>query len=301
MKITAGNSYLEASARQRLNGILDSGSFREFFSPPEKVISPHLKHFKIPVSFDDGAVVGEGTVNGRKVGVIAQEGKFMGGAFGEVHSSKIIGLLRRCIRKKPEAVVFLMDSGGVRLQEANAGEIGVSEIIRAVLDVRGSGIPVIGLVGGSCGCFGGAGIISGCCDILIGSEEGRVSVSGAEVIETTMGVEAFDSRDKALVWRTSGCKNRYILGVVAGLVENSIEDFRKALDAVISTKKKSDYGIASVMDELEALKERFKKYSNCTDGLEIWKKAGFKDPGQIPSLSAAELKELKSQLNGATE
>lgn len=291
------HSYFEASARQRINGILDKGSFREFFPPPEKLTSPHLKHFKIPVEFDDGAIVGEGLVNGKKVGIIAQEGKFMGGAFGEVHSSKIIGLLRRCIKTKPAAVIFLMDSGGVRLQEANAGEIGVAEIIRAVLDTRDAGIPVIGLAGGSCGCFGGAGIISGTFDTIIASEEGRIGVSGPEVIETTMGVEAFDSRDRALVWRTSGCKNRFTLGFVETLVENDIEEFRDALIEIMGSSNKKQHTLKETAAELEELKRRFEQFSECTDGIQVWKKMGFDTPEKIPSMTAAELTQQKKNLS----
>ena len=177
-----GCDYLEASARKRLEGILDPGSFREFCPPTEKRISPHLHYFDIPDAFDDGVVTGEGLLDGKTVAIIAQEGRFMGGAIGEVHSAKIVGLLRRCLTKKPDAVLVLFDSGGVRLQEANAGELGVSEIIRAILDVRAAGIGVFGLVGGSCGAYGGAGIITGCCDALAVSEEGRIGVSGPEVI-----------------------------------------------------------------------------------------------------------------------
>jgi hypothetical protein len=50
------------------------------------------------------------------------------------------------------------------------------------------------------------------CSALAASERGRIGVSGPEVIETNRGVEEFDAKDRALVWRTMGGKNRRIGG-----------------------------------------------------------------------------------------
>ncbi len=221
-------SFYDATARDRVAHLFDAGSFREFLPPTLKRVSPHLGHFNVPVEFDDGVIVGEAKVNGTAVLAFAQEGRFSGGALGEVHASKIVGLLRRAMRDKPAAVVGLLDSGGVRLQEANVGEIGATEIMRSAFDARAAGVRVIGLIGGVCGCFGGMGIASCCLDTLIASEHGRIGVSGPEVIETNVGVQEFDSRDKALVWRTTGAKNRLLFGIVSRLVEDHIPDFRGA-------------------------------------------------------------------------
>ena len=124
--------------------------------------------------------------------------------------------------KSPAAVLLLVESGGVRLHEANAGLIGVSEIMRAVLALRSAGVPVIVLDGGQFGCFGGMGIAARLCDAIVMSEEGRLGLSGPEVIETTCGVEEFDSRDRALVWRTVGGKHRYLLGEADEIVADDI-------------------------------------------------------------------------------
>jgi malonate decarboxylase beta subunit len=299
MKLEIGKSYYEASARQRINYILDKGTFKEILPPHEKKISPHLEMFNIPVAFDDGVAIGEGKIDGKPVSILAQEGKFMGGAFGEVHSSKIIGILRRSLKTKPDAVICLWDSGGVRLQEANAGEIGVTEIIRAIFDLRAEKIPVIGVVGGSCGCFGGAGIISACCDVLIASEEGRIGVSGPEVIETTMGVDAFDSRDKALVWRTTGAKNRYIFGFVKTLVENNPDAFR----AEIIQRMNETFGIdlEKIEEKQKLLQKRVDDFSELGDALEIWDKMGFEKPEDIPAMSAKELAENLKKISGGAK
>ena len=286
MKLPARISFFEATARKRLAGLIDPGTFHEILPPEARRISPHLGHFNAPVSFDDGVVIGEAEIDGKKVFVFAQEGKFRGGSLGEVHASKIVGLLKRAQRDKPVAVIGLFDSGGVRLEEANAGEIGATEIIRAILDVRDAGVPVIGLIGGSCGCFGGASIISSCCDVLIGSEEGRLSVSGPEVIETIMGVEAFDSRDRALVWRTTGGKNRFLFGKFARLVEDHIPEFRAAV--IDFLKPVTSDSAASLRAELKNLQSRLDLFGKETDARDIWTKMGL-DAAKVPDMTAEEL------------
>ena len=86
-------SYLEANARERMVQLLDAGSFEEFLPPAQRVVSPHLGQLDAPVAFDDGVVVGSGTLQGAPVFAAAQEGGFMGGAVGEVHGAKLVGLL----------------------------------------------------------------------------------------------------------------------------------------------------------------------------------------------------------------
>jgi malonate decarboxylase beta subunit len=290
MKLTPRISYYEASARQRVAGLLDADSFREILPPTEKRISPHLGMFGAPVAFDDGVVIGEGTLDGKPVYIFAQEGKFRGGSLGEVHAAKITGLLLRAAAKKPSAVLGLFDSGGVRLEEANAGEIGSTEIMRAIFEAQRAGVPVIGLLGGSCGCFGGAGITSSCCDALIASEEARLSVSGPEVIETVMGVEAFDSRDRALVWRTTGGKNRFLFGKVATLVDDHIPAFRAAASALIQPSVPSSVEILRA--ERDRLASRIADYGSCTDARQVWEKMGLPSD-RVPEMSASELSAAK--------
>ena len=159
-------SWYEATARQRVLALTDPGSFREFLPPTERRMSPHLPLFDLPRAFDDGIVVGSARLDGDPVLVAAQEGRFMGGAFGEVHGGKLVGLLHAALELKPKAVLILFDTGGVRLQEANAGETAIAETMRAIVDVRAAGIPVVGLIGGRAGCYGGGGLIAGTCSRL---------------------------------------------------------------------------------------------------------------------------------------
>lgn len=277
-------SWYEASARSRIGSLLDPGSFKEFIGPEKREISPHLKVFDLPEQFDDGIVVGRGSLGGSPVLIAAQEGRFMGGAFGEVHGAKLTGLLRaaRDIRSMPVLVLF--DTGGVRLQEANAGELAIAEIMRAVIEARSAGVKVIGLIGGRAGCYGGGGLIAGCCSALAVSEQGRIAVSGPEVIETNRGVEEFDSRDRALVWRTMGGKHRRLLGGAEVFVDDTVQAFRNAALALLG--QVGGFSLGTLVNEQARLEARLRDYGTCADAFDIWKAEGVADAASVPALPA---------------
>ena len=279
-------SYLEATARERILQVLDAGSFTELLPPAQRVVSPHLGQLDAPVSFDDGVVIGEGMLAGKPVMAAAQEGGFMGGAVGEVHGAKLVGLLKRAIRKKVAGVVLLLETGGVRLHEANAGLIAVSEVMRAVLDARAAGIPVIVLVGGANGCFGGMGIVARCASTVIMSEEGRLAMSGPEVIETANGVEEFDSRDRALVWRTTGGKHRYLIGDCQVLVNDDVAAFRNAAAAALGNIGPTALTLKGLEAEQEVLRQRIERFGAARDPMEIWEALGVAEPEAVPMLEA---------------
>jgi malonate decarboxylase beta subunit len=278
-------SYYEASARARVAGILDPESFREILPPTQRIASPHLVALDLPVAFDDGVVIGHGLLGGKPVLIAAQEGGFMGGAVGEVQGAKLTGLLERAVLERPAAVLLLLETGGVRLQEANAGLIAVSEVMRAILAARAAGIPVLGAIGGQYGCFGGMGIAARCCDGLVMSEEGRLGLSGPEVIETAHGVEEFDARDRALVWRTVGGKHRYLLGDCARLVDDTIAAFRAAL--VDLAAKPEPLTLEAISREHAMLAARVELHGADTDGLQVWRALGWDDPGEVSLLDTA--------------
>jgi malonate decarboxylase beta subunit len=278
-------SWYESSARDRVRLLLDAGSFVEFIGPAERETSPHLGLFDLPEQFDDGIVVGRGLLAGKPVFVAAQEGRFMGGAFGEVHGAKLTGLLRAARDAGSIPVLLLFDTGGVRLQEANAGELAIAEIMRAIVEARRAGAAVIGLVGGRAGCYGGGGLVAGCCSALAVSEHGRIAVSGPEVIETNRGVEEFDSADRALVWRTMGGKHRRLLGGADAFVDDTIDAFRAAALALIASAPAFDVAMLEV--EQARLAERLAQFGTCADGVDVWTKMGIADATAVPSLSAA--------------
>ena len=228
-------SYAECTARERLARLVDADSFHEWLPPSERLASPHLAQLGVPSSFDDGVVIGRARLGGQAVFIAAQEGGFMGGGVGEVHGAKLVGWLRRALHERPAGVVLLAESGGVRLHEANAGLIAVSEVMRAVLDVRAAGIPVVVLIGGANGCFGGMGLVARCADHLVISETGRLAMSGPEVIEASHGVDEFDSRDRALVWRTTGGRHRVESSDCNRLVDDDVAAFRAAAIDALTT------------------------------------------------------------------
>jgi malonate decarboxylase beta subunit len=283
-------SYFEASARKRLSGLVDAGSLVEFCPPEMRRTSPHLALLDAPLAFDDGVVTGRATLSGHKVLLAVQEGRFNGGAVGEVHGAKIRGLLDKALIERPAAVLLLVDSGGVRLHEANAGLIAISEIMRAVLRVQAAGIPVFALVGGSCGAFGGMGIVTRLCAEVVMSEQGRLGLSGPEVIETVKGVEEFDSRDRALVWRITGGKLRRALGEATLLVDDLIPAFRTAAANLIERYRAHPLAPAGLDELLEAqaiLTERSTRFAAARDGREIWQNT-FAEASRVPEMTVAE-------------
>jgi len=290
-------SYAECSARERLAQLLDAGSFREWLPPAERVTSPHLAQLGVPCAFDDGVVVGSATLDDRRVFVAAQEGAFMGGGVGEVHGAKLVGLMRRAQRDRPAAVLLLAESGGVRLHEANAGLIAVSEVMRALLDVRSAGIPVIVLIGGANGCFGGMGIVARCADHIVMSDVGRLAMSGPEVIEASHGVEEFDSRDRALIWRTTGGKHRWLTGDCDTLVEDDVAAFREA--AIAALGKAQPVTLEALEKEHDLLTRRLRALPAADtvgdDATLLWRALGIVDAQQIPDLPVEAVRALRAR------
>jgi malonate decarboxylase beta subunit len=289
-------SYAECSARERLAQLLDAGSFHEWLPPSERVMSPHLAQLGVPCAFDDGVAIGRGRLDGHPVFVAAQEGAFMGGGVGEVHGAKLVGLLQRALRDRPVAVLLLADSGGVRLHEANAGLIAVSEVMRALLDVRAAGIPVVVLIGSANGCFGGMGIVARCADHVVMSDVGRLAMSGPEVIESSHGVDEFDSRDRALVWRTTGGKHRWLIGDCDALVEDDVMAFRRA--AITGLAAARPVTLASLETEYRLLSARLALLPEGLDGdaeaLTLWARLGVHEPERIAEMDVEQVRGLRA-------
>jgi malonate decarboxylase beta subunit len=281
---TKSVNYFEASARTRITCLVDTDSFSEICPPQLRHTSPHLARLNAPVAFDDGVIVGRATVTGHQVLIASQEGKFNGGAVGEVHGAKLRGLVDKALSERPVAVLLLIDSGGVRLHEANTGLIAISELMRAVLRTQAAGIPVFALIGGSCGAFGGMGIVARLCTEVVISEQGRIGLSGPEVIETVKGVDEFDSRDRALVWRITGGKLRRTLGDATRLVDDDIGAFRTATAELLGNYaenrlKPSD--LASLTEAHSRLAARAQKYDTARDGRIMFSDAGFTDLEEV--------------------
>ena len=280
-------SFAEASARQRVAHLVDAGSFVEWLPPSARRTSPHLQQLGLPAALDDGAIVGEALLAGRRVLVAAQEGGFIGGGVGEVHGAKLTGLFRVAAELGDRPVLLLADSGGVRLHEANAGLIAVPELMRALLEAREAGVNVVALIGGANGCFGGMGIATACADRIVMSDVARWSMSGPEVIESSNGVEEFDSRDRALIWRTTGGRNRYLSGDCDVLVEDDMAAFRTAAIGLLDAP--ADFDLQSLERDHAQLAERLQRAGEGNEALTLWTRLGVADAQAALGMDVAEL------------
>ena len=292
--LTANASYVELTPRQRIAAIVDTDSFSEILPPQELVMSPRLGDLGLLTAFDDGVVIGDAQIDGQAVAIIAQQANFMGGAVGEVNGAKISGMCLRAQAKNYAAVVLLLDSGGVRLQEANAGEIAISEVIRSIFAVRADGVPVVAVVAGKNGAFGGIGITAACCDHLLITELGRSGVSGPEVIETVMGVEEYDSKDRALVWRTCGGRQRALLGQ-ASYCANSLDAINHGLRLALASG--ANFTRENINQRQQLLQQQVSEFAELHDACEIWDKLGIANPPQIPEINDTEFLTILEGVN----
>lgn len=272
--MTRGPLFHEQTARQRLTALVDPGSFDELLPPPERLTSPYLAQLGIPVSFDDGVVIGKARIGGRKIYIAAQVGQFVGGAVGEIHGAKLTGLFKAAARDRIPCVV-IVESGGVRLHEGSAGEIAIAETMRAIFECRARKVPTIAVIGSDIGAYGGMGILSTCCDFRIMSEHGRLGISGPIVIEKWMGKKAYDSSNRALVWKTSGGKTKYLLGDADALVHDDAGAIREAIAKRLG--KSSAVTLASVKARQKELAKRLKRFGTTADPNAIWKGMGLRN------------------------
>ncbi|EET88630.1 malonate decarboxylase, beta subunit [Clostridium carboxidivorans P7] len=242
MMIRLKDSFVELGARDRVKALLDEGTFRELLGPFERFESPHLEPQGIVPQCDDGVVVARGTILGERAVVISIEGAFQGGGIGEVSGAKIAGALEIAVSDNKRGVktnaVIVLDSGGVRLQEANYGLLSISEIQSAIVALRNY-VPVIGVIPGKIGCFGGMSMTAGLFSKIIITREGRMTLNGPEVIEQEAGVAEFDSSDKKLIWNTIGGAQRQAIGLADVLAEDDITDIVEAVKAVVKEGKPS--------------------------------------------------------------
>lgn len=230
------SSFIELSARQRAQSLLDV-RYRELVDPFDRMTSPWLPKQNIVPQADDGVVVIKGTMQQQPVVVIAIEGAFQGGSLGEVGGAKIAGALELAIEDNrkgiPTAAVLLLETGGVRLQEANLGLAAIAEIHSAIVELR-QYQPVIGIVAGSVGCFGGMSIAASLCSYLILTQEGRLGLNGPQVIEQEAGVQEYDAKDRPFIWSITGGAQRFASGLVDAFVEDDVEQIHQQVQQFLS-------------------------------------------------------------------
>lgn len=232
---------VELNGRDRAKTILDEGTFRELIDPFEEFQSPHLKKQGIVPQSDDGVIIGKGQIKRQKVFVISIEGEFQGGGIGEVSGAKIAGALelalKDCENGEKIIPILLFDTGGIRLQEANYGLLAIAEIHSAIVALR-KYVPVIAVIPGKVGAFGGMAITVGLCSSIIMTREARLGLNGPEVVEQEAGIREFDSKDRILIWRTIGGEQRVKSRLADILVDDDVSEIRDSIIEEIS--KKSD-------------------------------------------------------------
>lgn len=231
------HSFIELDARTRAQSLMDAGSWRELADPFDRIESPWLPAQGIAPQFDDGCVILKGTIDARPVMVAALEGGFQAGSMGEVSGAKMTAALDLAASDsqngKPTAAVLLLETGGVRLQEANLGLAVIAEVISSLLVLR-QYAPVITVIGGTVGCFGGMSLVAGLSSYIIMTPEARLGLNGAEVIEQESGLDEFDSSDRALIWAITGGEQRVAMGVADLLTTDDVGEIAAGVHRFIA-------------------------------------------------------------------
>jgi malonate decarboxylase beta subunit len=230
-------SFIELSARDRAKCLFDSGTGRELAGPFDRIESPWLAMQDVTPEADDGCIVMRGTIGGQQAVVIAFAGAFQGGAIGEVSGAKLTAALDLARADNEKGIrtnaVLLLETGGVRLQEANLGLAAVAEIISSIIALRRHA-PVISLTAGTVGCFGGMSLAAGVASYVVMTPEGRLGLNGPEVIEEESGVEEFDASDRSLIWSVFGGRQRYDQGLADALVDDDADQIAKTVRDLIA-------------------------------------------------------------------
>ncbi len=178
-RIEAQHAKGKLTARERLELLLDPGSFEEWDMFVEHRCTDFgMAEQKIP---GDGVVTGYGTINGRLAFVFSQDFTVFGGALSEAHAEKICKIMDHAL-KVGAPVIGLNDSGGARIQEGVASLAGYADVFQR--NVLASGvIPQISVIMGP--CAGGAVYSPAMTDfIVMVKDSSYMFVTGPEVVRT---------------------------------------------------------------------------------------------------------------------
>jgi propionyl-CoA carboxylase beta chain len=165
------------TARERLDLLLDEGSFEEY----GQLIRGRITDFGYKPQLTDGVVTGFGTVDGRPVAVFSQDFTISGGSLGEAHAAKIVALMEKAL-KVGVPVLGLNDSGGARIQEGVVSLGGYADIF--LQNTLASGvIPQLSAIMGP--CAGGAVYSPAITDFIVMVEKSSyMFVTGPNVVKT---------------------------------------------------------------------------------------------------------------------
>lgn len=237
-------SFIELDGRARAQSLFDESTWRELVGPFDHIESPWLPMQGAAPQADDGCIVIKGQIAGKPALVVSLEGAFQGGSIGEVSGAKMTAALDLAARDSstgnPTAAVLLLETGGVRLQEANLGLAAIAEVMSSLLTLR-QHAPVITVLAGSVGCFGDMALAAGLSSYVVMTREARLGLNGPEVIEQESGIEEFDASDRALIWAIHGGEQRVDMGLTDALVEDSVEQIASAVRKYVSAGKPAEH------------------------------------------------------------
>ncbi len=178
-RIEAQHAKGKLSARERIELLLDEGSFEEF----DMFVAHRCIDFGMQADrpAGDGVVTGWGTINGRLVYVFSQDFTVMGGSVSETHGAKICKIMDMAIQNGAP-VIGLNDSGGARIQEGVASLAAYGDVFQRNITASGV-VPQISVIMGP--CAGGAVYSPAMTDfIFMVKDSSYMFVTGPDVVKT---------------------------------------------------------------------------------------------------------------------
>ncbi|MEZ5769544.1 MAG: acyl-CoA carboxylase subunit beta [Paracoccaceae bacterium] len=178
-RIEAQHGKGKLTARERIEILLDEGSFEEFdMFKAHRCTDFGMADQQIP---GDGVVTGWGTINGRLVYVFSQDFTVFGGSLSETHAEKIVKIMDMAVQNGAP-VIGLNDSGGARIQEGVASLAGYADVFQR--NIMASGVvPQISVIMGP--CAGGAVYSPAMTDfIFMVRDSSYMFVTGPDVVKT---------------------------------------------------------------------------------------------------------------------
>ena len=199
----------------------------------------------------------------------------------------------RARRPAARGACCCIDSGGVRLHEANAGLIAISEIMRAVLDARAAGMPVLALIGGVCGAFGGMGIVARLCSRVIMSEEGRLALSGPRSHRDGgggRGIRRARPRARLARDRRQASTAHRRLRRAGGRRYRCVPVGGRTRACAASASAPAL--LQDLRQRQDVLARRAQRLAGLRDGADVWRLLGIADPHAVSMLTAEEMMAL---------
>ena len=178
-RIDAQHGKGKLTARERLDVLLDPGSFEEY----DMFVTHRARDFGMDATVipGDGVVTGWGTINGRMVYVFSQDFTVFGGSLSETHAQKICKIMDLAVQNGAP-VIGLNDSGGARIQEGVAALGGYAEVFWRNVQASGA-VPQISVIMGP--TAGGAVYSPAMTDfIYMVRDTSFMYVTGPDVVKT---------------------------------------------------------------------------------------------------------------------